>query len=241
MAFALPRLPYDYEALEPYIDAETMRLHHDKHHQTYVTNANNALEGTEWADRPVEEVLQNLDQLSDEKRNAVRNNAGGHYNHSLFWEWMSPDGGGEPDGELREALDSAWLLCGLQGQAQGRRRRPVRLGLGISRARRLEPGGDLYAQPGQPDLGRHDAAVGRRRLGARLLPQVPEQAARLHRRLVERRQLAEGRAELRGHLRGLERRSTRMTVTRAPASRRNPGSDCPAAEALPRFPSRCFR
>jgi superoxide dismutase, Fe-Mn family len=108
MAFELPPLPYDYDALEPYIDEETMHLHHDKHHQTYVTNANAALAGTEWADRPVEEVLQNLDQISAEKRNAVRNNAGGHYNHSLFWEWMSPNGGGEPDGDLLEALGSAF-------------------------------------------------------------------------------------------------------------------------------------
>jgi len=105
---ALPPLPYEYDALDPYIDEETMRLHHDKHHQAYVTNAHNVLEGTEWADRPVEEVLQNLDQISDEKRNAVRNNTGGHYNHSLFWAWMSPDGGGEPDGELRGALDRAF-------------------------------------------------------------------------------------------------------------------------------------
>jgi Fe-Mn family superoxide dismutase len=108
MAFELPPRPYGYDALEPSIDEETMRLHHDKHHQTYVNNANNALEGIEWADKPVEEVLQNLAQISDEKRNAVRNNAGGHYNHSLFWEWMSPHGGGEPDGDVREALDNAF-------------------------------------------------------------------------------------------------------------------------------------
>jgi Fe-Mn family superoxide dismutase len=108
MAYEVPPLPYDYNALEPTIDDETMHLHHDKHHQAYVTNANKALEGTEWADRPVEEVLQNLNQIPDEKRNAVRNNAGGHYNHSLFWEWMSPDGGGEPDGALRAAIDSAF-------------------------------------------------------------------------------------------------------------------------------------
>jgi Fe-Mn family superoxide dismutase len=108
MAFELPPLPYEYDALEPYIDAATMRLHHDKHHQTYVTNANNALEGTGWANRPIDEVLQHLDQISEAKRTVVRNNAGGHYNHSLFWEWMSPDGGGEPDGELRETLDSAF-------------------------------------------------------------------------------------------------------------------------------------
>jgi superoxide dismutase, Fe-Mn family len=108
MAFEVPPLPYDYNALEPHIDDETMHLHHDKHHQAYVTNANKALEGTEWADKPVEEVLQNLNQIPEDKRNAVRNNAGGHYNHSLFWEWMSPDGGGEPDGDLRSAIDSAF-------------------------------------------------------------------------------------------------------------------------------------
>jgi Fe-Mn family superoxide dismutase len=85
-----------------------MHLHHDKHHQAYVTNANKALEGTEWADKPVEEVLQNLAAIPDDKRGAVRNNAGGHYNHSLFWEWMSPGGGGEPDGEIRSAIDAAF-------------------------------------------------------------------------------------------------------------------------------------
>jgi Fe-Mn family superoxide dismutase len=108
MAFEVPPLPYDYNALEPHIDEETMHLHHDKHHQAYVTNANNALEGTEWADKPVEEVLQNLSSIPDDKRNAVRNNAGGHYNHSLFWQWMGPNGGGEPDGALRDALDAAF-------------------------------------------------------------------------------------------------------------------------------------
>ena len=108
MAFEVPPLPYDYSALEPHIDDETMHLHHDKHHQAYVTNANKALEGTEWADRSVEEVLQNLQSIPDDKRSAVRNNAGGHYNHSLFWEWMSPGGGGEPEGDVRAAIDSAF-------------------------------------------------------------------------------------------------------------------------------------
>jgi Fe-Mn family superoxide dismutase len=108
MAFEVPPLPYDYNALEPTIDDETMHLHHDKHHQAYVTKANEALEGTEWADKPVEEVLQNLNAIPDDKRSAVRNNAGGHYNHSLFWQWMSPDGGGAPDGDLAAAIDAAF-------------------------------------------------------------------------------------------------------------------------------------
>ena len=108
MAFSVPPLPYDYNALEPHIDEATMRLHHDKHHQTYVDKANAALEGTEWADRSVEDVLRNLDSLPADKQTAVRNNAGGHYNHSLFWELMSPNGGGNPEGELASAIESAF-------------------------------------------------------------------------------------------------------------------------------------
>ena len=108
MAYEVPDLPYDYDALEPHIDEATMKLHHDKHHQAYVDKANAALEGTEWADKPVEEVLQSLSALPDDIRTAVRNNAGGHYNHSLFWQIMGPDGGGEPDGDLAEAIASAF-------------------------------------------------------------------------------------------------------------------------------------
>jgi superoxide dismutase, Fe-Mn family len=108
MAFEVPPLPYDYGALEPTIDEQTMRLHHDKHHQAYVDNANAALEGTEWADKPVEQVLANLDLLPQEKQAAVRNNAGGHANHSLFWEIMSPDGGGEPSGSLADAINDTF-------------------------------------------------------------------------------------------------------------------------------------
>jgi superoxide dismutase, Fe-Mn family len=108
MAYEVPPLPYDYAALEPHIDEQTMRVHHDKHHEAYVTNANAALEGGPWADRPVEELLQNLDAIPEDKRMAVRNNAGGHANHTLFWEIMSPDGGGKPEGALADAIDSAF-------------------------------------------------------------------------------------------------------------------------------------
>ncbi len=108
MPFEVPQLPYDYGALEPHVDEQTMRLHHDKHHQAYVDKANAALEGTEWADRPVDEVLQNLDRLPDDKRTVVRNNGGGHYNHTLFWEIMGPDGGGQPDGALAQAIEEAF-------------------------------------------------------------------------------------------------------------------------------------
>jgi len=108
MPYELPPLPYDYAALEPHIDEQTMRVHHDKHHQAYIDNANKALEGTEWADRPVEEVLSSLDSLPEDKRAAVRNNAGGHANHTLFWEIMGPGGGGEPGGALAEAIGSTF-------------------------------------------------------------------------------------------------------------------------------------
>jgi len=107
MAFELPQLPYAYDALEPHIDKETMNIHHTKHHNTYVTNLNNALEGNEeLLSKTVEEVISNLDAVPESARTAVRNNGGGHANHSLFWQLLSPNGGGEPSGELADALNS---------------------------------------------------------------------------------------------------------------------------------------
>src|SRR5436309_8914959 len=108
MAFTLPDLPYPYDALEPHIDAETMRIHHDLHHKAYVDNANAALEGTEHADTSVEHLLTILDTLPEEKRGPVRNNGGGHANHSFFWQIMSPDGGGEPGGDLGAKISSTF-------------------------------------------------------------------------------------------------------------------------------------
>ncbi|MDQ0213884.1 Fe-Mn family superoxide dismutase [Oikeobacillus pervagus] len=106
MAFELPKLPYAYDALEPHFDKETMEIHHTKHHNTYVTNLNNALEGNEeLLSKSVEEVIANLDAVPEASRTAVRNNGGGHANHSLFWQILSPNGGGEPTGELAEAIN----------------------------------------------------------------------------------------------------------------------------------------
>ena len=105
MAYEVPDLPYGYDALEPHIDEATMRVHHDKHHQAYVDKANAALEGTEWADKDVEDVLKELDSLPVDKQGPVRNNAGGHANHTFFWQIMSPDGGGEPSGALADAIN----------------------------------------------------------------------------------------------------------------------------------------
>lgn len=107
MAFKLPDLPYANNALEPAIDARTMEIHHDKHHGGYVTKLNAALEGTEWADKSVEEVIKNLDKIPADKRTAVRNNGGGHINHSLFWPTLAPKGkGGSPTGDLAKAIES---------------------------------------------------------------------------------------------------------------------------------------
>src|SRR3954468_1504438 len=206
MAYEVPALPYDYHALEPHIDEETMRIHHDKHHQAYVDKANAALEGTEWADRDVEDVLRNLSALPGDKQAAVRNNAGGHYNHSLFWQMMGPDGGGEPGGDLGAAVgetfgsfDSfkeefknagiarfgsgwAWLVkdsSGLAVASTPNQDPPI-----SDAATPLPPPG-LHSEPGLADLRRRNATARRRRLGARLLPEVPEQAPGIPRRLLE--------------------------------------------------------
>ncbi|MFA9271432.1 MAG: superoxide dismutase, partial [Baekduiaceae bacterium] len=108
MAFEVPPLPYAYDALEPHIDEATMKLHHDKHHQAYVDKANAALEGTPQAGAAVEDILKALGDLPADKQGPVRNNAGGHYNHTLFWESMSPNGGGAPSGDLAAAIDAAF-------------------------------------------------------------------------------------------------------------------------------------
>ena len=108
MAYSLPTLPYAPDALEPHIDARTMEIHHGKHHQAYVDNANKALEGTDMADLPVEELITKLDQVPADKKNVLRNNAGGHANHSMFWQIMGPGGTGQPGGELAQAITDAF-------------------------------------------------------------------------------------------------------------------------------------
>ncbi len=108
MAFEVPPLPYAPDALEPHIDAQTMTIHHDKHHQAYVDKLNAALEGTEHAGRPIDEIIADLDSIPEDKRTAVRNHGGGHLNHSLFWPSMGPDCGGTPDGDLGAAIDDAF-------------------------------------------------------------------------------------------------------------------------------------
>lgn len=106
MAYTLPALPYATNALEPHIDAKTMEIHHTKHHQAYINNANKALEGSPLAAKTAEELISNLDQIPENIRTVLRNNAGGHANHSLFWTVIGPNAGGEPTGEIRAAIDA---------------------------------------------------------------------------------------------------------------------------------------
>jgi Fe-Mn family superoxide dismutase len=108
MAFELPPLPYDYTALEPTIDEETMHLHHDKHHQAYVTNLNNAVQGTQFENMAVEDLIRNIGSVPENIRTAVRNNGGGHANHSMYWKIMAPNGGGQPSGPLAAAINQAF-------------------------------------------------------------------------------------------------------------------------------------
>jgi Fe-Mn family superoxide dismutase len=108
MPFELPPLPYDYAALEPHIDEQTLHVHHDKHHQAYVDKANAALEGTDWAEASAEDILRNLEAVPQERRTAVRNQVGGHANHTFYWESMGPGKGGEPSGELAQAIEQAF-------------------------------------------------------------------------------------------------------------------------------------
>ncbi|WP_416149360.1 superoxide dismutase [Salipaludibacillus sp. HK11] len=109
MSFSLPELPYAHDALAPHIDEETMKIHHGKHHNTYITKLNGALEGhSDLEGKSLEELLTNLDGLPESVRGPVRNNGGGHFNHTLFWEIMSPDGGGSPTGELAAAIDKTF-------------------------------------------------------------------------------------------------------------------------------------
>ena len=181
MAYELPDLPYAYDALEPSIDEETMHLHHEKHHNTYVTNLNAALEDHQDEDPGnIEELLAKIDELPQDIQRAVRNNGGGHANHSMFWQIMGPDGqgGGHPTGDLANAINDAF---GSFRRLQGAVGRPGRPGLRIRFRLVLAHRGPgrlgvhrKDPEPGLTAYGRQAAGHRPGRLGARLLPQVPE-------------------------------------------------------------------
>ncbi len=197
MAYSVPPLPYAYDALEPHIDKLTMEIHHDKHHQAYVDKVNAALEGTPLADAPIEDVLKDLSQVPEDKAHRRAQQRRRPLQPQLV---LGVDVRGRRRRARRRAgrgdrLDVR-LVLRLPGKAQGNGHQPVRLRLVLARARRLGPGGCGHAEPGQPDLYRQHPAAGCRRVGARLLPEVPEQAPRLPRRLVEHGRLGEGRRAL---------------------------------------------
>ena len=239
MAYEVPALPYPYDALEPHIDEQTMTIHHDKHHQAYVDKVNAALEGTEFADKPIEEVIANLDAVPEDKRTAVRNHGGGHYNHSLFWESMSPDGGGEPEGDLAAAIDSAF------GSFDDFKEKFEAAGagqFGSGWAWLVLDGGTLAvtstAEPGQPGDRRQDAAARQRRLGARVLPEVPERAPGLPEGVVEHRELDEGRRDLhRGHRLTDTHAQTRNSARSRGVLRSRDGESRPARRCHLKSPS----
>ncbi len=223
MPYELPPLPYDYNALEPTIDEQTMRIHHGKHHQAYVDNLNKALDGTEWDGRPLEQVLALLDELPEDKRAAVRNNGGGHANHSLFWQVMKPGGGGEPSDAL---ANGDQRRCGRHRPAEGgderRRREALRLGLELARLGRHRAHGRLDPESGHAPDERSRAAPRHRRVGARVLPQLSEPATGLPERLVERRQLGRSRDAATKQRAGAEPSARRFAASVRRAACRRP-------------------
>ena len=192
MAFTLPALPYAYDALEPHIDAQTMEIHYTKHHQTYINNLNAAVEGTEFAEWPVEKLVAAVQQLPEKLRAAVINQGGGHANHSLFWEVMAPHGGGKPEGTLARAIDEQ--LGGLDSFKEAFTKAALtRFGSGwawLSVTAAKDPGRGKQWQPGQPVDERQYADPRPGCLGTRLLPAVSEPPSGIHQRVLQRDQLA---------------------------------------------------
>ena len=199
MAHQLPSLPYDFAALEPHIDAQTMQIHHGKHHQAYVNNLNAALEKhPELGSKSVEDLVKNLSAVPEDIRTAVRNNGGGHLNHSLFWKWMAPGAGGAPAGALADAISGAFGSVDAFKEAFGKAGvGQVWQRLGVARGHRRKAVDREHAESGQPDDGRQEGHPRPRRVGARLLLEVPEQAPRLHQCMVERGELGGSREGLR--------------------------------------------
>ena len=176
MAHEVPPLPYDYAALEPHIDEQTMRIHHDKHHAAYVNNLNAALEKhPELQQKSIEDLIKGINSVPEEIRTAVRNNGGGHVNHTMFWEIMGPGKGGEPTGRVGEAIKSSFGgFDTFKEQFAKAGDDALRQRLGVAAGRRRQAGDREHREPGQPADGRQEAAARPRRLGARLLPEVPE-------------------------------------------------------------------
>ena len=199
MTFTVPPLPYAFDALEPYIDANTMEIHHDKHHGAYVTNLNKALEGqADLQKLSVEELLAQINKVPEAIRTAVRNNGGGHMNHSMFWKIMKKGGGGEPGGELGKAISSAFgSFADFKTKINDAGEQALRLRLGLASFPRWKTCDRIHREPGQSDHGRRQGFLRCGRLGTRLLLEVSEPPPRISRGLVEHHQLGASRRKFR--------------------------------------------
>ena len=195
MAFTLPPLPYAFDALEPHIDAKTMEIHHDKHHGAYVTNLNKALDGhADLQSKSIDDLLKNLDAVPENIRTAVRNNGGGHWNHSLFWPLMKKGGGGEPKGDLGAAISSSFgSFAGLSGEVCRGRHGTVRLRMGMAAGEGRKTGDRLDSQSGHAvfAIWRRQSGAGIGCVGARVLSEISEPPSGLHQGVVEYRQLGQ--------------------------------------------------
>ena len=198
MAYELPKLPYAYDALEPHIDARTMEIHYTKHHQTYVDNLNKAIKGTDLEKKTVEDLISDLNAVPENIRTVVRNNGGGHANHSFFWKIMGPNAGGEPKGKLADDIKSAFgSFDQFQRKTRSCRCGPFRQRMGMAdQEQEWRARNNLHAKSRQSSDGRQYADPRRRRVGARLLSEVSKPPGRLPQGVVERRELGRGRQEL---------------------------------------------
>ncbi len=200
MAHELPPLPYGYDTLEPHLDAKTVEIHHDKHHQAYTDKFNAALEGyPELQEKSPEELLKNLDQIPDDIRGAVQNHGGGYLNHKLFWETMGPDGGGEPEGELMSAIEKAFedfeSFKEKYTQAAGTHFASGWAWLSTDKEGNLKI--HTTKKSRFSAFRRASSPTPTRRMGARLLSKIPKSSTRIYRIMVERCELERSRKKVR--------------------------------------------
>ena len=188
MAYELPKLPYAYDALEPHIDARTMEIHYTKHHQAYVDNLNKAIKGTDLEKKTVEDLISDLNAVPENIRTVVRNNGGGHANHSFFWNIMGPNAGGEPKGKLADDIKSAFgSFDQFKEKLSDCRCGPFRQWMGMAdQEQEWRARNNLHAKSRQPSDGRQHADPRCRCVGARVLPEVSKPPGRLPQGVVER-------------------------------------------------------
>ena len=237
MAHELPPLPYAYDALEPIIDKQTMTLHHDMHHGAYVKNLNAAIEKhPELAGKSAEDLIRDLNAIPEDIRAAVRNNGGGHVNHTMFWKIMKPKGGGDPSGPIAEAITKTFGNF-KDFQTKFNDAGTKQFGSGwvwLAGKIRRRSANHEHSESGQPHLAGPLSHLRQRRLGARLLPEIQQPPSRIPHRVVERHQLGRGQQALRH----LQVRQVRARAGHGPLvwqKNRSPGRIRPGPVASPRL------